>query len=59
MLLKNFYISTVNKNEKFTGGWSQLYYGVISKVINNNNYKKYCEVGIGYGTHVKYDNGKS
>jgi len=54
MLLKNFYISTVNKNEKFTGGWSQLYYGVISKVINNNNYKNYCEVGIGYGTHVKY-----
>ena len=54
MFLKDFYISTVNKNETFKGGWAPLYYGIVSKIINNNSYKSYCEVGIGYGTHVKY-----
>ena len=54
MFLKDFYLSTVNKNETFKGGWAPLYYGVVSKIINDNSYKSYCEVGIGYGTHVKY-----
>ena len=54
MLLKHFYQATVNKNENFKGGWAPLYYGVVSKVINTHNYKTFCEVGIGYGTHVKY-----
>lgn len=54
MLLKNFYLATVNKNETFNGGWAPLYYGIVSKIINDNSYNSYCEVGIGYGTHVKY-----
>ena len=33
--------------------WVKLYYGVISKVINENNFKKCAEIGIGYGFHAK------
>ena len=54
MLLKNFYLATVNKNETFNGGWAPLYYGIVSKIINDNSYNSYCEVGIGYGFHAKY-----
>jgi len=35
------------------GGWAQFYYGIVSKVINENNFKKCAEVGIGYGFHAK------
>ena len=35
------------------GGWASLYYGVFSKVINENNFKVCAEVGIGYGFHAK------
>jgi len=35
------------------GGWAGYYYGVFSKVINENNFKKCAEVGIGYGFHAK------
>lgn len=35
------------------GGWAGLYYGVVSKVINDNNFKICAEVGIGYGFHAK------
>ena len=35
------------------GGWAGLYYGVVSKVINDNNFKRCAEVGIGYGFHAK------
>lgn len=35
------------------GGWAGYYYGVVSKVINDNNFKKCAEVGIGYGFHAK------
>jgi hypothetical protein len=52
--LSNYYRSTVTKNDTFTGGWAPTYYGVFTKVINDNNYKKVAEVGIGYGTHAKY-----
>jgi hypothetical protein len=33
--------------------WVKLYYGVVSKVINENNFKKCAEIGIGYGFHAK------
>ena len=33
--------------------WPSLYYGIVSNVINENNYKKCVEVGIGYGFHAK------
>jgi hypothetical protein len=52
--LSNYYRSTVDKNDTFTGGWASSYYGVLTNVINENNYKKVAEVGIGYGTHAKY-----
>jgi hypothetical protein len=35
------------------GGWAQYYYGIFSTAINNNNFKKCAEVGIGYGFHAK------
>jgi Methyltransferase domain len=54
MKLSDYYNETVRKNEKETGGWSPFYYGALTKVINDNNYKNVAEVGIGYGTHAKY-----
>jgi hypothetical protein len=54
MKLVDFYNETVKKNELQTGGWSVLYYGVLSEVIKKNNYKIVAEVGIGYGTHAKH-----
>ncbi len=35
------------------GGWAAYYYGVFSKIINENNFKVCVEVGIGYGFHAK------
>jgi len=35
------------------GGWAAYYYGIFSKVIRENNFKKCAEVGIGYGFHAK------
>jgi hypothetical protein len=35
------------------GGWAQFYYGIFSKIIKENNFKKCAEVGIGYGFHAK------
>jgi hypothetical protein len=52
--LAHFYRRIVDLNDSQTGGWGSLYYGVFTKVINDNNYKKVAEVGIGYGTHAKY-----
>ena len=33
--------------------WVNLYYGIVSKVINENKFKCCAEVGIGYGFHAK------
>jgi hypothetical protein len=35
------------------GGWRSYYYGVFEKIINENNFKRVAEVGIGYGFHAK------
>lgn len=53
MKLVDFYRNTVAANESETAGWSTFYYGVLSKVINDNNFKRVAEIGIGYGTHAK------
>lgn len=34
------------------GGWEGIYYGVFSKLINEENFKVCAEVGIGYGFHA-------
>jgi hypothetical protein len=52
--LKDYYRTTVDANDEMRAGWATLYYGVFSKVINDNNYKTVAEVGIGFGTHAKY-----
>jgi hypothetical protein len=52
--LSDYYRVTVNGNDEMRSGWATLYYGVFSKVINDNNYKTVAEVGIGFGTHAKY-----
>jgi hypothetical protein len=52
--LANYYRRTVDLNDSMRGGWAFHYYGVLTKVINDNNYKKVAEIGIGYGTHAKY-----
>lgn len=54
MKLSDYYRQTVEKNDKKEGGWSVLYYGLFSKIIEENNYKIVAEVGIGYGTHAKF-----
>ena len=33
--------------------WPKIYYGIFSKVINDNNFKNCAEIGIGYGMHAK------
>ncbi len=33
--------------------WVNLYYGIASQQIRENNFKKVVEVGIGYGVHAK------
>jgi predicted O-methyltransferase YrrM len=53
MRLAEFYRNTVDANDKETAGWSIFYYGVFSKVINDNNYKRVAEIGVAYGTHAK------
>ena len=51
--LANFYRDVVIANDNETSGWSTYYYGVFSKVINDNNYKRVAEIGVAYGTHAK------
>jgi len=34
--------------------WYKDYYGVVSDVINQNNFKTCVEVGIGYGFHARH-----
>ena len=51
--LTEFYRKTVHNNDNMIAGWATYYYGVLSKVINDNKFKKIAEVGIGYGTHAK------
>ena len=53
MKLKDFYRNTVELNDSGKGGWASIYYGVLERVINDNNYKHVAEIGIGYGTHAK------
>jgi hypothetical protein len=53
MKLRDYYKEIVHLNDTETGGWAPAYYGVFSKVINENNYKIIAEVGIGCGTHAK------
>jgi hypothetical protein len=54
MTLSAYYSNITILNETEKGGWATNYYGVLSKVINDNDFKKVAEVGIGYGTHAKY-----
>lgn len=51
--LKEYYRNVVDLNDSMKDGWAATYYGVFSKVINDNNYTNVAEVGIGYGTHAK------
>jgi hypothetical protein len=51
--LHTYYRHVVDLNDSKLGGWALAYYGVLTKVINDNNYKNVAEIGIGYGTHAK------
>jgi hypothetical protein len=51
--LSTYYHQTMDANDKQTSGWSTLYYGVLSDVINSNSFTRVAEVGIGYGAHAK------
>jgi len=50
--LKEYYKHIVEENEK-GNCWAEYYYGIVSGIINEYNYKKIAEIGIGYGTHSK------
>lgn len=52
--LKDFYRKVVDESDAMKGYWAVLYYGVLSKIINDNNFKTVAEVGIGFGAHAKY-----
>ena len=52
--LQAYYRNVVDINDSMKSGWASCYYGVFSKIINDNKYTKVAEVGIGYGTHAKY-----
>lgn len=54
MLLKDFYRHVVTENDLFRSGWCLTHYGIMSQIVNENDYKVVAEVGIGYGTHAKY-----
>jgi hypothetical protein len=47
-------LSEYYKEQVVLNGWKDLYYGVFSKVINDNNYKNVAEIGMGFGGHAKY-----
>lgn len=49
--MDEFYKNLISGKERCS--WTFLYYGVVSKVINDNNFKNCAEVGIGYGLHAK------
>lgn len=50
-LLDEFYKNVIDVYDH-GGGWAGLYYGIFSKVIKENGFKKCAEVGIGYGLHA-------
>lgn len=54
MKLKDFYRESVQDMDTNQKGWSGLYYGVFSSIIEQNNFKVIAEVGIGYGAHAKF-----
>lgn len=51
--LADFYRKIVDMNDSYSGGWSQYYHGVVTRVIRENNYKRVAEIGVAYGTHAK------
>lgn len=55
--LDDYYIKLMNDwgidNNEYKSGWANLYYGIFSDIIKQNNYKICVEVGIGYGFHAK------
>lgn len=55
MKLFDYYKEIVFCNDNFiiNKSWAAIYYGVFSKVINDNNFKNVAEIGVGYGTHAK------
>jgi hypothetical protein len=53
MSLTDYFQENFDKLDVKKEGWSQLYYGLFSGVINDNGYKKVAEIGAGYGAHAK------
>jgi hypothetical protein len=60
MKLADYFYQTVKENEETNEngerikGWASTHYGVFSSIIDEYDYKKVAEVGIGYGMHAKY-----
>ena len=52
-MLSDYYQENFDRLDVAKAGWASLYYGVFSKVINDNNYKTVAEIGAGFGTHAK------
>ena len=49
--MDEFYVNLTSGKTECS--WVLAYYGIVSKAINDNNFKKCAEVGIGYGLHAK------
>lgn len=46
-------MSIERHSKRADSGWGNLYYGVISSIINKNNYKTFVEVGVAFGGHLE------
>ena len=53
MKLIDYYRELIDLNDSQKGGWAKFYYGVFSKIVEENNYKTIAEIGIGLGGHAK------
>ena len=53
MKLSEFYTKARDGNDN-GDYWASHYYGVFSKIVDENKYEKTAEIGAGYGTHSKY-----
>ena len=44
----------VNEHSKRADiGWGNIYYGVISDIINKNNFTSFIEIGVAFGGHIE------
>jgi hypothetical protein len=47
-------MDNINEHSKRADiGWGEIYYGVISDIINKNNFETFAEIGVAFGGHLE------